>query len=35
MNTTELNWRTWMKYGDQYLKAAVPRNKTRSFNTDI
>lgn len=34
MITTELNWKTWLRHGDQYLKAAGTSEKTR-FDTDI
>lgn len=34
MNTTELNWTTWLKNGDQYLKAAGTSKRFR-FDTDV
>lgn len=34
MISTELNWETWLRNGDQYLKAAGTPEKTR-FDTDI
>jgi hypothetical protein len=34
MITTELNWKTWLHNGDQYMKASGSKQKTR-FDTDI
>jgi len=34
MISTDLNWETWLKNGDQYLKAAGTSNNSR-FETDI
>lgn len=34
MILTELNWKTWLHNGDQYLKASGSTQKAR-FNTDI
>ncbi len=34
MILTELNWKTWLHNGDQYLKASGSTQKSR-FNTDI
>ena len=31
----KLNWKTWLKNGDQYLKAATPKMKKSKFGTDI
>jgi hypothetical protein len=35
MNTHALNWKTWLKHGDQYLKAATPKGAKSRFDTDI
>ena len=35
MSLTDLNWRTWLKNGDQYLKAATPKGEKSRFGTDI
>lgn len=34
-NQKALNWNTWLKEGDQYLKAATPVKKKNKFGTDI
>ena len=34
MIVTELNWKTWLRSGDQYLKASGSSQKMR-FDTDI
>ena len=31
----KMTWETWLKHGDQYLKASTPRNKKSRFGTDI
>jgi hypothetical protein len=35
MNTSKLNWWTWLEQGDQYLKASTPKNSVSRFGTDI
>jgi hypothetical protein len=35
MKTNKLNWQTWLKNGDQYLKAATPKTAKNRFGTDI
>lgn len=35
MKTNKLNWNTWLKNGDQYLKAATPKAKKSRFGADI
>ena len=35
MEENKLNWKTWLKNGDQYLKAATPKAKKSRFGTDI
>lgn len=35
MYENKLNWETWLKNGDQYLKAATPAGKKSRFGTDI
>lgn len=35
MYKSDLNWQTWLKNGDQYLKAATPKGKKSRFGTDI
>jgi hypothetical protein len=35
MNTTSLNWQTWLVQGDQYFKAATPKKTVSRFATDI
>ncbi len=36
MNVNEMNWRTWLMHGDQYLNSATPTDgKKIKFNTDI
>ncbi|MBU1054005.1 MAG: hypothetical protein KKC46_09270 [Proteobacteria bacterium] len=35
MNTHSLNWQTWLKNGDQYLKAATPKSKKSRFGAGI
>ncbi len=35
MNKHNLNWQTWLKNGDQYLKAATPKGTKSRFGTDI
>jgi len=35
MTTQDLNWQTWLKHGDQYLKAATPKGKKSRFGADI
>lgn len=31
----ELNWKTWIKEGDQYLKSATPKGEKSKFNNEI
>ena len=35
MTANTLNWRTWLKNGDQYLHAATPKAKKSRFGADI
>lgn len=35
MEENKLNWQTWLKNGDQYLKAATPKGEKSRFGTDI
>lgn len=35
MYKSNLNWQTWLKNGDQYLKAATPKGEKSRFGTDI
>lgn len=35
MNIAELNWKTWLAYGDQYLKAGTPKTSSSRFNVTI
>ncbi len=35
MAENKLNWQTWLKNGDQYLKAATPKGEKSRFGTDI
>ena len=35
MNKHNLNWQTWLKNGDQYLKAATPKGTKSRFGADI
>lgn len=35
MESRKLNWHTWLKQGDEYRKAATPRNSASRFGTDI
>ena len=35
MRKHNLNWQTWLKNGDQYLKAATPKGATSRFGADI
>ena len=35
MSTNHLNWRTWLRNGDQYLKAATPKGAKSRFGTSI
>ena len=35
MEENNLNWKTWLKNGDQYLKAATPKGEKSRFGTDI
>jgi hypothetical protein len=35
MGTSKLNWQTWLAHGDQYIKAATPKNTVSRFGTDI
>ena len=35
MHENNLNWKTWLKNGDQYLNAATPKGKKSRFGTDI
>lgn len=35
MIENNLNWKTWLKNGDQYLKAATPKGKKSRFGTEI
>ena len=35
MNTSKLNWQTWLEYGDQYLKASTSKRKISRFGTTI
>jgi len=35
MKISNLNWRTWLKNGDQYLSAATPKNKAGRFGANI
>ncbi|MBU0994558.1 MAG: hypothetical protein KJ737_18850 [Proteobacteria bacterium] len=32
---SNLNWQTWLKHGDQYLKAATSKGETSRFGADI
>ncbi len=32
---SKLNWKTWLKFGDQYLKASTPKRKVNRFGTVI
>ena len=33
--STDLNWRTWLNQGDQYLKASKPNSNINRFGTEI
>ena len=35
MDTQKLNWETWLKQGDQYLKAGTPKSEKSRFGTEI
>jgi hypothetical protein len=35
MKTKKLDWQTWLKNGDQYLKAATPKTKKSRFSAAI
>jgi hypothetical protein len=35
MNKHNLNWQTWLKNGDQYLKAATPKGTKSRFGANI
>ncbi len=35
MANTELNWRTWLDYGDKYLKGVAPEGKKSRLGPDI
>jgi hypothetical protein len=35
MVETDLDWRKWLKNGDQYLKAVIPDGTKSRFDTDI
>jgi hypothetical protein len=35
MQISDLSWRKWLKNGDQYLKAATPKEEKSRFGTDI
>jgi hypothetical protein len=35
MENTELNWKTWLERGKQYLMAATPKKEKSVFNADI
>lgn len=35
MNTTDLNWKTWLEHGDQYLKAGSAKSENSRLGTDI
>ncbi len=35
MLISDLNWRKWLKNGDQYLRAATPRGEESRFGTNI
>ena len=35
MNTTDLNWRTWLEHGDQYLKAGSKNGENSRLGADI
>ena len=35
MEKRTLHWETWLKNGDQYLKAATPKGKRSVFGADI
>ncbi len=35
MSLTDLDWRKWLKNGDQYLKAATPKGETSRLGPDI
>jgi len=35
MDTSKLNWQNWLVQGDQYFKAAKPKNKISRFGTAI
>ena len=35
MEENKLNWKTWLKNGDQYMNAATPKGEKSRFGTDI
>lgn len=35
MSTNHLNWQTWLRNGDQYLKAATPKGTKSRFGASI
>lgn len=35
MDIHRLDWKTWLKNGDQYLKAAIPKGTKSRFGTDV
>ena len=35
MNVEDLNWKTWLQQGKQYLKAATPKGEKSKFGPDI
>ena len=35
MSNEPLNWNTWLKQGDQYLRATSPKGDKNKFNTEI
>jgi hypothetical protein len=35
MNSSKLNWQTWLEQGDQYLRASTPKSRINRFGTVI
>ena len=35
MYENNLNWKTWLRNGDQYMNSATPKGKKSRFGTDI
>lgn len=35
MEISDLNWKKWLKHGDQYLKAATPKGDKSRFGANI